>query len=167
MSWAHHHGEACRSCPNLKEVLEGQCLGSVKAVWSCVDGHRYTMDTRQSAATNLRCTLSISNGRLGGVGGDGVASEEDEQEVVENEEAGEDSRTTPTTNTQPTVTPQDQSSDADHWSANTKGEAEAEAVVEIRENRHVIHPDLLLKSDIGLISAKNWISDINDISTNQ
>ncbi|KAE8295767.1 Zinc finger protein 276 [Larimichthys crocea] len=23
VSWAHHHGEACRSCPDLKEVLEG------------------------------------------------------------------------------------------------------------------------------------------------
>ncbi|CAF98925.1 unnamed protein product, partial [Tetraodon nigroviridis] len=44
VSWAHDHGEACRSCPNLQEVLEGQCLGSVKAVWSCVDGHRYVMD---------------------------------------------------------------------------------------------------------------------------
>nr|XP_057943266.1 zinc finger protein 276 isoform X2 [Doryrhamphus excisus]XP_057943267.1 zinc finger protein 276 isoform X2 [Doryrhamphus excisus]XP_057943268.1 zinc finger protein 276 isoform X2 [Doryrhamphus excisus]XP_057943269.1 zinc finger protein 276 isoform X2 [Doryrhamphus excisus]XP_057943270.1 zinc finger protein 276 isoform X2 [Doryrhamphus excisus] len=45
VSWAHHHGEACRSCPALKEVLEGRCWGFVKAVWCCVDGHSYTMDT--------------------------------------------------------------------------------------------------------------------------
>ncbi|XP_057692670.1 zinc finger protein 276 [Corythoichthys intestinalis] len=44
VSWAHHHGEACKSCPNLKEVLEGQCWGSVKAVWCCVEGHSYTMN---------------------------------------------------------------------------------------------------------------------------
>lgn len=132
VSWAHHHGEACRSCPNLKEVLEGQCLGSVKAVWSCVDGHRYTMDTRQSAAANLRCTLSIRGGRLRGGGGDGVMFEEDEQEVVENEEdqAGEGRRTTrgslntPSSNNPSAVTPQTQSSEPDHWTTNAKGETE-------------------------------------------
>ncbi|XP_046889754.1 zinc finger protein 276 [Hypomesus transpacificus] len=46
VSWAHRHGEACRSCPSLKEVLEGQCWGSVKAVWGCVDGHSFVMDTQ-------------------------------------------------------------------------------------------------------------------------
>lgn len=45
VSWAHHHAEACRSCPNLREVLEDQCWGSVKAVWGCIDGHSYVMDT--------------------------------------------------------------------------------------------------------------------------
>eukprot|EP00066_Takifugu_rubripes_P015841 XP_011605107.1 PREDICTED: zinc finger protein 276 isoform X2 [Takifugu rubripes] len=61
VSWAHSHGEACRSCPNLKEVLEGQCLGSVKAVWSCLDGHRYIMDT----TTNPEYTFSgaLASGR--------------------------------------------------------------------------------------------------------
>lgn len=107
-------------------------MGSVKAVWSCVDGHRYTMDTRQSAATNLRCTLSISGSGLGRVSGDGVLSEEDEQEVVENEEdqAGADRTTargslnTPASNSPPSVTPQTQSSQPDHWTTNTKGETE-------------------------------------------
>ncbi|XP_054652052.1 zinc finger protein 276 isoform X2 [Dunckerocampus dactyliophorus] len=46
VSWAHHHGELCKSCPDLKEVLEGRCWGYVKAVWCCVDGHSYTMDTQ-------------------------------------------------------------------------------------------------------------------------
>lgn len=132
VSWAHHHGEACRSCPNLKEVLEGQCLGSVKAVWSCVDGHRYTMDTQQSTATNLRCTLSISGGGLGRVRGDGVVSEEDEQQVGENGEdrAGGGIRTargslnTPSSNSPPAVTLQTQSSEPGHWSTNSKGTTE-------------------------------------------
>ncbi|KAL0968226.1 hypothetical protein UPYG_G00264030 [Umbra pygmaea] len=46
VSWAHHHAEDCHSCPDLKEVLEGQCWGSVRAVWGCVDGHNYIMDTQ-------------------------------------------------------------------------------------------------------------------------
>lgn len=46
VSWAHHHGEACRSCPDLKEVLEGQWWGSVRAVWGCVDGHSFVIDTQ-------------------------------------------------------------------------------------------------------------------------
>lgn len=46
VSWAHHHAEDCRSCPDLKEVLERQCWGSVSAVWGCVDGHSYGMGTQ-------------------------------------------------------------------------------------------------------------------------
>lgn len=53
VSWAHRHGEACRSCPDLKEVLEGQCWGSVKAVWGCMEGHRYIMDAQRNAASYL------------------------------------------------------------------------------------------------------------------
>lgn len=88
------------------------------------------MDTRQSAATNLRCTLSISSGGLGRLSGDGVASEEDEQEVVENEEdqRGEDRTTargslnTPSSNSPPAVTPK--SSEPDHWMTNSERETE-------------------------------------------
>uniref|UniRef100_A0A3Q4G2G4 ZAD domain-containing protein n=1 Tax=Neolamprologus brichardi TaxID=32507 RepID=A0A3Q4G2G4_NEOBR len=76
VSWAHHHGEACRSCPDLKEVLEGQCLGAIKAVWGCVDGHRYIMDTHRSATSN-QCS---SDRALGSGRGDGAMSEEEEQE---------------------------------------------------------------------------------------
>nr|XP_049580463.1 zinc finger protein 276 isoform X3 [Syngnathus scovelli] len=50
VSWAHHHGEACKSCPDLKGVLEGQCWGSVKTVWCCADGHSYSMDTQTTSA---------------------------------------------------------------------------------------------------------------------
>ncbi|XP_051975138.1 zinc finger protein 276 [Xyrauchen texanus] len=45
VSWAHDHAEGCRSCPDLREVLEGQCQGALKVVWACVEGHRYAMDT--------------------------------------------------------------------------------------------------------------------------
>ncbi|XP_051807552.1 zinc finger protein 276 isoform X1 [Acanthochromis polyacanthus] len=70
VSWAHHHGEACRSCPDLKEVLEGRCWGSVRAVWGCVDGHRYVMEAQCSPGLtlNLRGT------------GDGGATDEEEEE---------------------------------------------------------------------------------------
>ncbi|XP_034734557.1 zinc finger protein 276 [Etheostoma cragini] len=81
VSWAHHHGEACRSCPNLKDVLEGQCWGSVKAVWGCVDGHRYVMDSQCTTATNPGYLLNFSSGALGSGNGDGMMSEgEDEEE---------------------------------------------------------------------------------------
>ncbi|RXN09468.1 zinc finger protein 276 [Labeo rohita] len=45
VSWAHSHAEGCRSCPDLQEMLEGQCRGALKVVWGCVDGHTYVMDT--------------------------------------------------------------------------------------------------------------------------
>ncbi|XP_061139774.1 zinc finger protein 276 isoform X4 [Syngnathus typhle] len=50
VSWAHHHGEACKFCPDLKGVVEGQCWGSVKTVWCCADGHSYSMDTQTTSA---------------------------------------------------------------------------------------------------------------------
>uniref|UniRef100_A0A3Q3WX05 Zinc finger protein 276 n=1 Tax=Mola mola TaxID=94237 RepID=A0A3Q3WX05_MOLML len=77
VSWAHHHGEGCRSCPDLKEVLEGQCWGSVKVVWGCVDGHSYIMDNRCTTVTNPTHAMSLSSGTLGGGRGDGVMSEPD------------------------------------------------------------------------------------------
>lgn len=81
MSWAHSHGEACRSCPNLKEVLEGQCLGSVKAVWSCLDGHRYIMDT----TTNPEYTFS---GALASGRDEERMSEEDKEDQPNKNERG-------------------------------------------------------------------------------
>ncbi|XP_024912089.1 zinc finger protein 276 [Cynoglossus semilaevis] len=77
VSWAHHHGEACRSCPDLKEVLKGQCWGSVEAVWGCVDGHSYTMHSQYSptgpatAGSTLNCNSNSC--------GDAVMSEGEEQ----------------------------------------------------------------------------------------
>ncbi|XP_014823135.1 PREDICTED: zinc finger protein 276 isoform X1 [Poecilia mexicana] len=53
VGWAHRHGEACTSCPDLKEVLEGRCGGSLRAVWGCADGHRYIMDSQNAAASYL------------------------------------------------------------------------------------------------------------------
>ncbi|KAL2094018.1 hypothetical protein ACEWY4_011330 [Coilia grayii] len=65
VSWAHHHGEACRSCPNLKEVLEDQCWGSVKAVWGCVDGHSYVMDTNGSQPMVNPGHVAVEGGKPG------------------------------------------------------------------------------------------------------
>ncbi|XP_060933302.1 zinc finger protein 276 [Limanda limanda] len=78
VSWAHRHGEACRSCPDLKEVLKGQCWGSLSAVWGCVDGHRHIMN-----ATNTDPGHQVNPGRGGG---DRVMSEEEEAEPQEDKE---------------------------------------------------------------------------------
>ncbi|XP_073687544.1 zinc finger protein 276 [Garra rufa] len=57
VSWAHGHAEGCRSCPDLQEVLEGQCGGALKVLWGCVDGHSYLMDTSGAgpAAADTHC----------------------------------------------------------------------------------------------------------------
>ncbi|XP_044047749.1 zinc finger protein 276 isoform X2 [Siniperca chuatsi] len=121
VSWAHHHGEACRSCPNLKEVLEGQCWGSVKAVWGCIDGHRYIMDTQCTNVTNPGLTLNFGSGAFGSGNGDGVMSEEEEQEQEE-----EDGRTpagsisTLAQHSPPAVIAQTQSSALADWTGNTE-----------------------------------------------
>ncbi|XP_056271896.1 LOW QUALITY PROTEIN: zinc finger protein 276 [Pseudoliparis swirei] len=72
VSWAHRHGEACRSCPALREVLEERRWGSVKAVWGCVDGHRYVMDA------NPGYGVDFYGGALGSGNGDGAMSGEEE-----------------------------------------------------------------------------------------
>lgn len=128
VSWAHHHGEACRSCPDLKEVLEGQCWGSVKAVWSCVDGHRYIMDARCSGDT---ATVNVGGG---GGGGDGTMSEEEEQEREEEEDEEEQqqsgrngrssagSMSTLVQSSPAAVTAQTESSALDDWTGGAEGE---------------------------------------------
>ncbi|XP_017329207.1 zinc finger protein 276 [Ictalurus punctatus] len=45
VSWTHEHAGSCSFPPGLQEVLEEQCGGAVRVVWSCRDGHSYTMDT--------------------------------------------------------------------------------------------------------------------------
>ncbi|KAL6107338.1 znf276 [Pungitius sinensis] len=77
VSWAHHHGEACPCCPNLREVLEEQCWGSVKAVWGCVDGHSYVMDAQCAAAPYAG---DLYGGTLGGGHGSGGILEQDDEE---------------------------------------------------------------------------------------
>ncbi len=119
VSWAHHHGEACHSCPDLKEVLEDQCWGSVKVVWGCVDGHRYIMDTKCTAATNPGYALNLSTGALGSSNFDGVISEEEEQEE-EGEE--EEQPSAVAQHSPPAATAQTQSSALAHWTSNTEGE---------------------------------------------
>ncbi|XP_024138364.1 zinc finger protein 276 [Oryzias melastigma] len=86
VSWAHRHGEACRFCPHLQEVLEGRCWGSVQAVWGCEDGHRYTMDTRYSTPPRRGRTGGLEGGAPGS--GDGEVSEENEEEEKQPSGAG-------------------------------------------------------------------------------
>ncbi|XP_041852686.1 zinc finger protein 276 isoform X2 [Melanotaenia boesemani] len=128
VSWAHHHGEACRSCPNLKEVLEGQCLGSVKAVWGCVDGHRYIMDTKCTTASNSGNTPTFISTGLSS--GDGGMSEEEEREQEDEEEEEEQSGGNGSVNTLvqhsgPAVTAQTQTSPLDDWTGSSEGHEEA------------------------------------------
>ncbi|XP_066570012.1 zinc finger protein 276 isoform X2 [Amia ocellicauda] len=57
VSWTHQHAGGCQSCPGLREVLAGEYCGAVRAVWSCVDGHRYIMDT---ASDRTSVTLDLA-----------------------------------------------------------------------------------------------------------
>ncbi|XP_017289719.1 zinc finger protein 276 isoform X1 [Kryptolebias marmoratus] len=90
VTWTHRHGEACRSCPDLKEVLEGQCWGSMKAVWGCVDGHRYVMDAQCTSASYSDNAVNSSSGALRSGNGDGVMSEEEEREQEDEEDEEEE-----------------------------------------------------------------------------
>nr|XP_046249123.1 zinc finger protein 276 isoform X2 [Scatophagus argus] len=153
VSWAHHHGEACRSCPDLKEVLEGQCWGSVKAIWGCVDGHRYIMDTQCTTASKPGYTKNFSCGVLGSGNGDGVMSEEEEQEEEEEDEEEEQptgqapvgSISTLTQHSPPEVTAQTQSSALAHWTGNTEdftGHNEALSLAPARPEDQAADSDL-------------------------
>ncbi|MEQ2173471.1 hypothetical protein GOODEAATRI_032426, partial [Goodea atripinnis] len=100
VAWAHLHGEACRSCPDLKEVLEGQCWGSVKAVWGCVDGHRYIMDTQCTTASYLGHKVNSSRRALRMGNNEGLMSEEEQERLDEEEDsAGNESLLDGTMNT--------------------------------------------------------------------
>ncbi|XP_077953233.1 zinc finger protein 276-like isoform X5 [Gasterosteus aculeatus] len=76
VSWAHHHGEACRCCPNLREVLQERCRGSVRAVWGCVDGHSYAMGARTLAADLCAGGISEQDGEEAQPSGDGSTGAE-------------------------------------------------------------------------------------------
>lgn len=86
VSWAHSHAEACRSCPDLQEVLEGQCRGALQVVWGCVDGHTYVMDTSgaqarsnagpQTTETQSDDLQSASRARSGEAAAEGEAARE-------------------------------------------------------------------------------------------
>ncbi|KAK5605165.1 hypothetical protein CRENBAI_023310 [Crenichthys baileyi] len=92
VTWAHLHGEACRSGPDLKEVLEGQCWGSVKAVWGCVDGHRYIMDTQCTTASYLGHKVNSSRRALRMGNNEGLMSEEEQEQLDEEEESAGNER---------------------------------------------------------------------------
>ncbi|XP_057185228.1 zinc finger protein 276 [Triplophysa rosa] len=61
VSWAHSHAEGCRSCPDLQEVLEGQCRGTLRVMWGCVDGHTHVMDTSEQTQPVLENRQSTSD----------------------------------------------------------------------------------------------------------
>ncbi|KAM6937042.1 zinc finger protein 276 isoform 2-T2 [Xenentodon cancila] len=124
VSWAHQHGEGCHSCPDLKEVLGGQCWGSVKAVWGCVDGHRYIMDTQCTTSSYPIPMVNFSSGDLRSGNGDGVMSEEEreqEDEDNEREQLGENGKASAGTvnaaaqRSLPAVVAQTQTSALDDW----------------------------------------------------
>ncbi|XP_056138277.1 zinc finger protein 276 [Lampris incognitus] len=95
VSWAHHHGEACSSCPDLKEVLEGQCWGSVRAVWGCMDGHSYIMDTQRTTASTTTTNTSATTHHTGNPkyteanNGGSLRSGDDNSQMSEEEEEEE------------------------------------------------------------------------------
>nr|XP_015820843.2 zinc finger protein 276 isoform X1 [Nothobranchius furzeri] len=132
VSWAHHHGEACRSCPDLKEVLRGQCWGSVKTVWGCIDGHRYIMDTTASYPTHTvnssRGVFKVDNSD-GGISGEEEPGQRDEEEEpcgIERTSAGdldslvEQNLLSGTAETQNTA--------QDEWTGSSEGRKEARSL---------------------------------------
>ncbi|XP_051916854.1 zinc finger protein 276 isoform X2 [Hippocampus zosterae] len=125
VSWAHHHGEACKSCPDLKEVLEGQCWGSVKAVWCCVAGHSYTIDTQSTTSARFGHVLNS------GESGNGARNISGEVDC--------DGRSTAVTaickQTKPGVTPLIQSSALADWTCSTQEFAEPEDAVSPAEEQ--------------------------------
>lgn len=121
VSWAHHHAEACRSCPDLKEVLEGQCWGSVKAVWGCVQGHQYVMDSQYTSTPNI--TTNCNKGEMERVTREeGVPeeNEEEQQEEVEPEQLSARSQNRFDLQSLPKVT--SQTSTLENWNRNAEDE---------------------------------------------
>ncbi|XP_062245093.1 zinc finger protein 276 [Platichthys flesus] len=125
VSWAHRHGEACRSLPDLKEVLKGRCWGSVRAVWGCGDGHRHIMNTSNTSPGH-----QVNSGR-----GDRVMSEEEaEPQEDKEEQPGGNGRTQTGSRNTPLLPPavQAQSSALVDWTSTTGGAEEASARPEDR-----------------------------------
>ncbi|KAM9854403.1 zinc finger protein 276 [Aulostomus maculatus] len=130
VSWTHHHAVACRSCPNLKEVLEGQYWGSVKAVWCCVEGHSYTMDTQYTTNNNPGKTVKLSGGAGESVISDGVISEgEGEEDQAPDDRGAVVIGASLVEGSPPAVTPQTQSSALDDWTRTTEVFAAAEEAI--------------------------------------
>ncbi|XP_030641664.1 zinc finger protein 276 [Chanos chanos] len=109
VSWAHHHAEGCRACPDLKEVLEGQYWGSVRAVWGCVDGHSYVMDTN---ATQPRVNPGHAVSGAQSTGGERSRGEtnHEHQAAARLNNSSTSSTSTPTAHPSQAATPQTQNS---------------------------------------------------------
>ncbi|XP_061532507.1 zinc finger protein 276 isoform X2 [Phycodurus eques] len=138
VSWAHHHGEACKSCPDLNQMLEGQCWSSVKAVWCCVDGHSYTMNTQG--------TTSVRFGYLLNPGESGNGAREISLEVACEERSTVGTPGCQAQQSPPAVTPLVQSSTLTDWTCNTKEFADSEvAISPVREQQE----DKLTNTDLS------------------
>ncbi|CAJ1057021.1 zinc finger protein 276 [Xyrichtys novacula] len=171
VSWAHHHGEGCRYCPDLKEVLEGQCWGSVKAVWGCVDGHRYIMDTQCANATNPGYSLNLSSEALGRGNGEEVMSEEEDQEQEEENEDEQTCRNERTAggslaqHSSPSAPGQTQSSVMADWTSNTEdftGPEGPHALIEAQLQERAADSDLsdrVISEDEFEEGTKRGLSD--------
>lgn len=111
-------------------MLEGQCLGSVKAVWSCVDGHRYIMDTQCATTTNpeyKNSHLITPATSLGSGGRDGEVMSEEEEEMEEDKvdqlNKNERERLSTLTQNNPLEhKAQPQSSELAQWTCHSEGE---------------------------------------------
>lgn len=112
------------------EVLEGQCLGSVKAVWSCVDGHRYIMDTQCATTANPEHKnshlIAPAAASLGSGGRDGeMMSGEEETEGDKEDQLNKNERerlSIPTQNNPLEHAAQARSSDLAQWTCHSEGE---------------------------------------------
>ncbi|KAM8750467.1 zinc finger protein 276 isoform 2-T2 [Acanthopagrus schlegelii] len=169
VSWAHHHGEACHSCPDLKEVLEGQCWGSVQAIWSCVDGHSYIMDTQCTAAANPGYMVNLSSGALGSGSSDRVMSEEEDQEEEDEEEQSSGNGRTPAgsistvaQHSTPAVPAQTQRSALTHWTSNTEGHDKPLSPALVQLEDRAVDSDLsdrVVSDEDFEVSGKGGLSD--------
>ncbi|NWU91273.1 ZN276 protein, partial [Upupa epops] len=53
VTWTHTHAGSCPSAPSLRSILSSEYCGIIRAVWGCVDGHDYIMDTDSDYSTVL------------------------------------------------------------------------------------------------------------------
>lgn len=53
VGWVHGHAASCGALPSLQRTLSSEYCGVIQAVWSCDQGHDYTMDANSSCGALL------------------------------------------------------------------------------------------------------------------
>ncbi|XP_057569485.1 zinc finger protein 276 isoform X5 [Hippopotamus amphibius kiboko] len=53
VGWVHGHAAGCGALPSLQRTLSSEYCGIIRAVWSCGQGHDYTMDADSSCGALL------------------------------------------------------------------------------------------------------------------